>query len=254
MRYSFVIMKILLELSYVGDGFAGYQVQPNKPTVQSAVQDALEAVYGERYPLKGCSRTDAGVHALQYFATYDTDKSIPIESVPNALNSVIDKRIAVLSARVVDDNFHVRHDVLYKEYEYVILARRTPNPFLSARAWHFPKPMLDDAISRMRASATTFVGTHDFSGFMSQGSSVADTTRTVKHLDIIDEGDIIRVRIAADGFLYNMVRIIVGTLVEVGLGKIEPSEMSDIIASCERARAGMTAPPEGLYLRRVEFK
>lgn len=246
-------MKILLELSYVGDGFAGYQVQPGKPTVQSAIQDAIEAIYGERYPVKGCSRTDAGVHALQYFATFDTDKNIPVESIPNALNSALDKRVAVLSARIVDDAFHVRHDVLYKEYEYVILARRTPDPFLSVRAWHFPKPMRPDAIARMREAATAFVGTHDFSGFMSAGASVADTTRTVKHLDVIEEGDVIRVRVAADGFLYNMVRIIVGTLVEVGLGKIEPRDMADVISSCERSRAGMTAPPEGLYLRRVEF-
>lgn len=247
-------MKILLELSYVGDGFAGYQVQPNKPTVQAAIQDALEAIYGERYPVKGCSRTDAGVHALQYFATFDTDKNIPLESLPNALNSAIDKRIAVLSARRVDDDFHVRHDVLYKEYEYVVLARRTPDPFLVSRAWHFPKPLLPDAIERMRAAATAFIGTHDFSGFMSAGSSVSDTVRTVKHLEIINEGDVIRIRITADGFLYNMVRIIVGTLIEVGLGKIEPSEMGDIIASCERSLAGMTAPAEGLYLKEVCFK
>ncbi len=247
-------MKILLEISYVGDGFAGYQVQPNKHTVQSAIQDAIESIYGERYAVKGCSRTDAGVHALQYFATFDTDKNIPVESIPSALNSALDKRIAVLTARVVGDEFHVRHDVLYKEYEYVILARRTPDPFLTARAWHFPKPMRSDAIALMREAATAFIGTHDFAGFMSAGSSVADTVRTVKYLNIIDEGDIIRVRIAADGFLYNMVRIIVGTLVEVGLGKIAPSDMTEIIASCDRSRAGMTAPPDGLYLRLVEFK
>lgn len=249
-----MIMKILLELSYVGDGFAGYQVQPGKATVQAAIQDALEAIYGERYPVKGCSRTDAGVHALQYFATFDTEKNIPLESLPNALNSAIDKRIAVLSARLVSDDFHVRHDVLYKEYEYVVLARRTPDPFLAARAWHFPKPLLSDALERMRAAAGAFVGKHDFSGFMSAGSSVADTVRTIKYLDIIDEGDIIRIRVAADGFLYNMVRIIVGTLIEVGLGKIEPSDINGIIASCERSRAGMTAPAEGLYLRRVDFR
>ncbi len=246
-------MKILLELSYVGDGFAGYQVQPGKATVQTAIQDALEAIYGERYPVKGCSRTDAGVHALQYFATFDTDKNIPLVSLPNALNSAIDKRIAVLSARCVNDDFHVRHDVLYKEYEYVLLARRTHDPFLASRVWHFPKPLLPDAVERMSKAARVFVGTHDFSGFMSAGSSVADTVRTIKHLEIIAEGDIIRIRVAADGFLYNMVRIIVGTLVEVGLGKIDPSDMPNIIASCERSRAGMTAPAEGLYLRRVEF-
>ncbi len=246
-------MKILLELKYNGAGFAGYQVQPGKVTVQSAVQDALEAVYGERYSLKGCSRTDAGVHALQYFATFETEKNIPLDRIPMALNAAMDSRIAVLSARTVNDEFHVRHDVEYKEYEYLIHASAVPDPFLVGRVWHFPKKLRDDAILRMRTAAEAFVGKHDFSGFMSVGSSVADTVRTVKYLDIIEDGDLIRIRIAADGFLYNMVRIIVGTLIEVAAGRIEPDDMADIIVSCERSRAGMTAPPEGLYLRRVEF-
>ena len=246
-------MQILLEFTYNGTGFAGYQVQPGKVTVQSAVQDAIEAVYGERYPLKGCSRTDAGVHALQYFATFETEKSIPLDRLPMALNAVLDSRIAVLSARVVSDDFHVRHDAQYKEYEYLIHTNAVPDPFLVGRVWHFSKKLRCDGIERMRAAAEAFVGKHDFSGFMSVGSNVADTVRTVKYLDIICEGDLIRVRIAADGFLYNMVRIIVGTLIEVGAGRIEPSDMADIIASCDRSRAGMTAPPEGLYLRRVKF-
>ncbi len=246
-------MKILIELSYVGTDFAGYQVQPGKITVQSAVQDAIEAVYGERYALKGCSRTDAGVHARQYFATFDTDKSIPTDRIPAALNSVLDSRISVTSARVVSDDFHVRHDVLYKEYEYLIHTSKTPDPFLLGRAWHFPKPLHPDALTLMRAAAKAFVGKHDFSGFMAKGSDVADTVRTVKYLEIDAEGELIRVRIAADGFLYNMVRIIVGTLVEVGLSKIDPADMAGIIASCDRSRAGMTAPPEGLYLNKVVF-
>lgn len=246
-------MKILLELTYVGDGFAGYQVQPAKPTIQSALQDAIEKVYGERYPVKGCSRTDAGVHALQYYATYDTEKTIPCERIPQALNSALDKRIAVRSAMVVRDDFHVRHDVLYKEYEYLILTGRIPDPFYVGRVWHYPKPLCDDAVVRMKNAASAFLGTHDFSGFMSAGSNVADTVRTIKHIDVVKYGDLMRIRIAADGFLYNMVRIIVGTLIEVAAGKLEPHDMADIIASCERSRAGMTAPPEGLYLRRVEF-
>lgn len=246
-------MKILLELSYVGDGFAGYQVQPGKATVQSALQDAIEKVYGERYGVKGCSRTDAGVHALQYFATYDTDKAIPCDKIPFALNSALDKRMSVLSAREVGADFHVRHDVLYKEYEYRVHLSAIPDPFLHGRAWYYPKPLLSDAVERMKKAADAFVGRHDFSGFMSAGSDVADTVRTVKHLKIEMFGNILRIRIAADGFLYNMVRIIVGTLVEVGTGRIEPSDMADIIASCDRSRAGMTAPAEGLYLREVVF-
>ncbi len=245
--------KILLEISYVGTGFAGYQVQPGKVTVQSALQDAIEKVYGERYAVKGCSRTDAGVHALQYFATFDTDKAIPLDRIPHAFNSALDKRIAVISARQVDMDFHVRHDVLYKEYEYRVHLGAIPDPFLDGRAWHYPKTLLPDALERMRAAAKAFVGEHDFSGFMSAGSDVADTVRNVKHLNISLGENILTVRIAADGFLYNMVRIIVGTLIEVGTGRINADDMADIIASCDRARAGMTAPPEGLYLREVVF-
>lgn len=246
-------MKILLELKYNGSGFAGYQVQPGKCTVQSAIQDAIESVYGERYPIKGCSRTDAGVHALQYFATFETERNIPLDKLPMALNASIDSRIAILSARIVNDDFHVRHDVEYKEYEYLIHASRISDPFLIDRAWHFPKTLCQDAVSLMRKAAEAFVGTHDFSGFMSAGSSVEDTVRTVKYLEIIEDGELIRIKIAADGFLYNMVRIIVGTLIEVATGKIDAGDLPDIISSCDRSRAGITAPPEGLYLRRVEF-
>ncbi len=246
-------MKILLELSYIGTGFAGYQVQPGKDTVQAALQDAIEAVYGERYPVKGCSRTDAGVHALCYYATFDTDKNIPVDRLPMALNSAIDRRIAVRSARVVSEDFHVRHDVKEKEYEYLLRLSRIPDPFLCGRAWQFPKPILPDGVARMREAASAFIGVHDFAGFMSSGSDIADTVRTVGHLDIIEDCDLLRIRISADGFLYNMVRIIVGTLLDVALGKIEPRDMADIIASCDRSRAGMTAPPDGLYLRYVKF-
>lgn len=247
-------MKILLELTYNGAGFAGYQVQPGKVTVQSAIQDAIEAVYGERYPVKGCSRTDAGVHALQYFATFETGKNIPLDKLPFALNAAIDSRIAVMSACLVDDSFHVRHDVEYKEYEYLVLSKTIPDPFMNGRVWHFPKKLRDDAIERMRSAANAFIGEHDFSGFMSAGSDVADTVRCIKYLEITEENGLFRIRVAADGFLYNMVRIIVGTLIEIAVGKIEPCGMADIIASRDRSRAGMTAPPEGLYLKKVVFR
>ncbi len=247
-------MKILLELSYLGTGFAGYQVQPGKVTVQSALQDAIEAVYGERLPVKGCSRTDAGVHAFSYYATYDTDKQIPTDRIPAALNSMLDPRISVMRAMVVPDEFHVRHDVLMKEYEYIIHASKTPDPFLHGRAWHFPKSLLPDAVERMNEAAKAFVGRHDFAAFMAKGSDVADTVREIKYLLVTADGDSIRIQVAADGFLYNMVRIIVGTLVDIATGKLEPCEMSDIISSLDRSRAGMTAPPEGLYLRLVKFK
>ena len=246
-------MRILLELSYIGTDFAGWQVQPGRITVQSALQDALEAVYGERYPVKGCSRTDAGVHALRYYAAYDTEKLIPPDKIPLALNSRLDARIAVLSARSVPDDFHVRHDVAWKEYEYLLRPSRIPDPFMLGRCCRPPKPIDAAMLSRMREACPAFVGNHDFRGFMSAGTSVADTVRTVKWLEIIEDGELLRIRIAADGFLYNMVRIIVGTLLDTAYGRIEPSAMPEIIASCDRSRAGFTAPPEGLYLRQVEF-
>jgi len=247
-------MKILLEISYLGCAFAGYQVQPDKLTVQSALQDAIERVYGERYPVKGCSRTDSGVHARHFYATFDTDKDIPEENIPRALNSTIHPNISVLCARRVSNDFHVRHDVLWKEYEYIILARNAPDPFLTGRAWHFPKPLLPDAEERMKNAAMAFIGRHDFAGFMSQGSDIADTNREIMYLELKSEGDIIRIRVAADGFLYNMVRIITGTLIDVARGKIEPDSMAKIIESRDRSKAGMTAPPDGLYLNKVVFR
>ncbi len=246
-------MKILLELCYDGSSFCGYQVQPDKPTVQSALQDAIEKLYGVRYPVKGCSRTDSGVHALQYFATYDTDKILPVERIPSALNSVIDRHIAVRSARVVDDSFHVRHDVKMKEYEYLILTGDIPDPFMLGRIWHYPKKLRSDRLSLMKEASVAFIGRHDFSAFMSAGSDIADRVRDVKYLEITEDDGLIRIRIAADGFLYNMVRIIVGTLIEVASGRISPGDIAAILESRDRARAGMTAPPEGLYLRKVEF-
>lgn len=247
-------MKILLELSYVGARYAGFQVQPNQPTVQSALQDALERVYGERLPIKGCSRTDAGVHALQYFAAYDSDRLIPPERIPAALNSALPEDIAIKSARIVPDTFHVRHDVAWKEYEYLLHNSPIRDPFYAGRTFHLPHIIADDGIERMKRAAGAFIGRKDFIGFMSAGSSVSDTVREIKRLEIIRDGDLLRVRISADGFLYNMVRIIVGTLLEAARGRIDPDEMNEIIASRDRRRAGFTAPPEGLYLRRVEFK
>lgn len=246
-------MRILLELSYLGTGFSGYQVQPGKATVQAALQDAIEKIYGSRLDVKGCSRTDAGVHALQYFATFDADREIPVGRIPAALNSVIDRRVAIRSACIVPDGFHVRHGVLKKEYEYLINTAVTHDPFLEGRCWQYGKAITDEGIARMKIAAEAFIGKHDFSGFMSAGSDIADRVRDIKHLEIIRDGELVRIRVCADGFLYNMVRIMVGTLTDVARGKLSPEDMGLIIESRDRSRAGVTAPPEGLYLRRVWF-
>ncbi len=245
-------MKYLVEIAYIGTRFAGFQVQPNKITVQSTIQDAVEAIFGERLPVKGCSRTDSGVHARQYFLTFDTDKNIPVERLPLAMNSKLPPDISSISAAIVPDSFHVRHDVEWKEYEYLVLNSRIRDPFLVGRAYQCRK-MTAEQVEIMRKAANYFVGRHDFAGFMSAGATIADTVRNVKHLEI--EGDeLIHIRIAADGFLYNMVRIIVGTLIECANERIELEEMPKIIEACDRSLAGPTAPPEGLYLNRVKFR
>ena len=244
-------MRILLELSYLGSNYAGFQVQPNKPTVQSTLQDALEAVYGERLPVRGCSRTDAGVHAKQYFATYDAARHIPTDRIPLALNSHLPCDIAVRSSELVPESFHVRHDVLWKEYRYTLYNSQIRDPFIEGRACRLNRVFSSSELERMRDAARLIVGRKDFRAFMSEGSSITDTVRNVLRLDISVDRDLIYIDVAADGFLYNMVRIIVGTLIDVARGRFAPDEVADIIASRDRKRAGFTAPPEGLCLERI---
>ena len=226
-------------------------MQPNKPTVQSTLQDALEAVYGERLPVRGCSRTDAGVHAKQYFATYDTSQHIPTEKIPLALNSHLPCDIAVRSSELVSDNFHVRHDVLWKEYRYALYNSQIRDPFIEGRVCRLNRVLSSCELERMRDAARLIVGRKDFRAFMSEGSSITDTVRNVLRLDISVDRDLIYIDVVADGFLYNMVRIIVGTLIDVARGRFAPDDVADIIASRDRKRAGFTAPPEGLCLERV---
>lgn len=244
-------MRILLELSYLGGNYAGFQVQPNKPTVQSTLQDALEAVYGDRLPVRGCSRTDSGVHAKQYFATYDTTQHISPDRIPLALNSHLPCDIAVRSSELVPESFHVRHDVLWKEYRYTLYNSQIRDPFIEGRACRLKCVFSSSELERMRDAARLIVGRKDFRAFMSEGSSITDTVRSVLRLDITLSGDLIFIDAAADGFLYNMVRIIVGTLIDVARGRFAPDDVADIIASRDRKRAGFTAPPEGLCLERV---
>lgn len=244
---------ILLTLAYKGTAFAGFGVQPNRRTVQGVIQDAIEQIYGTRYPVVGCSRTDAGVHARDYKLTFSPDASaprIPPERIPGALNAALPADIAVLSAETVTDAFHVRHDVYEKEYEYLICDRPVRSPFYTDTAFHYRHPLDTNVLAR---AAEMFLGTHDFRGFMASGSDIADTTRTVRSVSVFRRGDLVHIRISADGFLYNMVRIFVGTLLAVAEGKICADDLPAIIASCDRSRAGMTVPAQGLYLNRVTF-
>ncbi len=242
--------QILLTLTYDGTAFAGFQVQKNARTVQSAIQDAIEAIYGSRLPVVGCSRTDAGVHARDYKLTYHADDRLMPERIPTALNAHLPEDIAVKDACIVPDDFHVRHDVYEKEYEYVICNAPYRDPFSVHHALHYRRPI--DA-ERLHNAAQAFLGTHDFRAFMASGSDIADTTRTVRSVSVTRNGDFLYLRIAADGFLYNMVRIFVGTMLAVSEGKIAPDAIPAIIASCDRKKAGITVPAHGLYLNRVAF-
>lgn len=250
-------MKYLLKLKYVGTGFCGFQVQPGKLTVQSALQDAIEQIFGERYDIKGCSRTDSGVHANVYYATFDLPVGskirIECDKLILALNSVINDNIAVLDIVTVPDSFHVRHSVVSKEYVYVISDGRIRDPFDKDRAYFYPHSITDDMIDKMNLAGKAISGKKDFFCFMSSGSSVADTVRTVHYVRAERTGRHIHIYACADGFLYNMVRIIAGTLLDAARGKIDEVNIEKMICERDRSLAGPTLPACGLYLNNLKF-
>ena len=249
-------MKLLLRLKFLGTDFCGWQFQPNARTVQKVLTDAARELLGADCRITGCSRTDSGVHANDFAATLECGDgvcTIPPERLPAAFAVKLPHDVSVLSATPVAADFHPRYDVLYKEYIYRILLSPVPDPFLCGRVWHYPKRLLPDAEERMNACAAALVGRQDFASFMAAGSKIEDTVRTVKYCTVRHEGDLLTLQIAADGFLYNMVRIIAGTLLLAGAGKLNADGMRKIIAAKDRAAAGATAPPDGLYLNKVVY-
>lgn len=253
-------MKIFLTLSYLGTGFCGYQIQPKGRTVQGELNRAAKELFGIDCDVTGCSRTDSGVHANEFCATItaknesDLNTHISIVKIPAALNAHLPEDISITSAKWIDSEFHPRYDVKYKEYVYRICATPTRIPFEVGRSWHIAYDIFnEESIEKMNSAAQGFVGKHDFSAFMASGSTVESTTRNVKYATVTRNANIIEFKVAADGFLYNMVRIMTGTLVDVARGKIAPEEIGSIIESCDRSRAGMTAPPDGLYLNKVTY-
>ena len=246
--------RIRLTICYFGDNYCGWQVQDNLPTVQSAMQDALEKLYGIRPPVIGCSRTDSKVHAKRYVCCFDIPEeknTIPVERIPFALSSVLPYDIACLCAKEVDLDFHPRYSCIGKEYKYLIYNAPIPDPFFHNRAWHCKKEL---DLGSMQEAVPYIVGKKDFRAFMASGSSVTDTVRDVKSLEISKENSLITVTVSADGFLYNMVRIIAGTLCECGKGSVRPEYLKEIIKSADRKNAGVTAPPHGLYLNRIFYE
>ncbi len=228
--------------------------------MQGALCDAAERVFSAPCDVTGCSRTDSGVHANEFCATVTyrkesgIDTTIPIDKIPIAFSAVLPPDISVWGAEWVSEDFHPRYDVLYKEYEYRIYNKPLPDPFLFGRCWHYPREIDGAALERMKEAAKRFVGKKDFAAYMAAGSDIKDTVRTVFSAELEREGDVIIFRVSADGFLYNMVRILTGTLISVAQGKLEPEDISNVTASLDRKKAGATAPPSGLYLNRVVYR
>jgi len=241
---------LLLTIQYDGSNYHGWQVQKNSVTIQQIFQNAVEAVFKERLDVKGCSRTDSGVHANMYCLTLKTDMDIDDSGVVLALNSKLPNDIAVIDCKEVPMDFHPRYSCKSKEYVYKLYNGRIRNPFYANYAFHYRYPIDENYLNK---EAQAFVGTHDYCGFCSAKSDVESTVRTVNSFKVWREGDMVYFSVEADGFLYNMVRIMVGTLLFVSEGKIKENELKDIINSKERKRAGKTAPPQGLYLNKINY-
>ena len=247
-------MKYFAKIKYLGTAFHGFQVQPELRTVQGELNNALNQAFGLPCKVTGCSRTDAGVHANEFCLTVECEGgTIPADKLPIAVARFLPTDLSLFYAEECDNAFHPRYDVREKEYLYRIINRPIYDPFEFGRAWFLSRPVSDEGLLLMQSAAKHFIGRYDFSTFMSEGSDVEDTVRTVTALSVERNGDLIEIRISADGFLYNMVRIIVGTLTEVAFGRISPDDIVDIINSHDRSRAGMTAPADGLYLNKVVY-
>lgn len=244
-------MRVLLKISYIGTKYHGWQVQPNGITVQEIMQNALKNLYScDSVGISGCSRTDAGVHANEFFCHYDTEKYIPEKGIIASLNILLPDDIAVIGCNYVDDAFHSRYSAKSKNYIYRIYNSEIKNPFEVNRSWQISRTLNVDLMNEF---AGNLVGTHDFIGFSSTGRTVEDTVRTITDCSVTSAGNIVTLSVSADGFLYNMVRIIVGTAVSVSDGKIDPKNTNNIIHSKKRENAGPTAPACGLYLNKVIY-
>ncbi len=243
--------KLLFEASYNGSNYHGYQVQDNAITVAETLQNAIESVFKKREDIVGCSRTDTGVHARQYFFHLVTESDIPCDGAVVALNNLLPPDIAILSCREVDSSFHARYNVKYKEYIYKIHNSAVKDPFLSGQALWYKYKLDEDFLDEL---AKEFIGTYDFKAFCSAGAKPTDNyVRTIYDASVKSEGELVTFSVTGDGFLYNMVRIMVGTLLLTPSGRLKKGDIKDIILSKNREKAGITAPAEGLYLNKVSF-
>jgi tRNA pseudouridine38-40 synthase len=241
---------IRLVVEYDGTGLHGWQRQANAATVQQYLEDALAQMLSHAVQVGGASRTDAGVHARGQVASFRTERPIPLHGIRRGLNSMLPPQIAIRDAAEVADDFHPRFSAIGKHYRYTLLARSDRSPRWRDRAWHHSDPL---DLEAMRAGAVHLIGEHDFAAFRAAGCSAKTTLRRVDSIDITHDAALVRIDIRGNAFLRNMVRIIVGTLSEVGAGRRPASQVAEILALRDRTKGGITAPAHGLELIEVVY-
>jgi tRNA pseudouridine38-40 synthase len=243
-------MNVRILIEYDGTAYSGWQRQKNATSIQEVLETAISSITGEKTYVTGSGRTDAGVHALGQVANFKTETRIPLDKLPYAINSKLPKDIVVKHAERVPEDFHARFAAKSKIYTYTIYNAKFPSPLLRKYSYYFPKPL---DITAMQRAADILTGTHDFASFMASGSPVKSTVRRIDRLEILKSGDVIRLEMKANGFLYNMARIIAGTLLDIGTNKKMADEMVSILKSKDRSLAGRTLPPQGLCLVKVIY-
>ena len=243
--------RVKMIVAYDGTNYKGWQVQPNGITIEEVLNKKLTELLGEEIVVTGASRTDSGVHSLGNVAIFDTNTRMPADKISFALNQRLPDDIVVQGSCEVPADWHPRYQNSIKTYEYRILNRtfRMPTRRLDTYFYHHP---LD--VEKMNQAAAYLVGEHDFKSFCAVGAQVKTTVRTIYVCDVNKENDIVTIRVTGNGFLYNMVRIIAGTLIRVGGGEMEPERIPEILAACDRAAAGPTAPAHGLTMMGIEYK
>lgn len=237
-------------IAYRGTAYHGFQIQEDVPTVQGTIEDAIYKLIGERVTINGCSRTDAGVHANEFVFNVSLDSTINERGVIYGLNGVLPPDIAVLSCEIANDDFHARYDCRGKEYVYIIHNSEIKSPFYADTAYRSWYPI--DA-EKLNTACKDFIGTHDFKSFCATACDKEITVRTIYDFKVEREGDLVKFTVSGDGFLYNMVRIMVGTLLFINDGKLAVDSIPEIIRGLDRTRAGKTVPPQGLYLNKVYY-
>ena len=241
---------LLFKIAYKGTNYHGYLVQENANTITAEVQNAIADILGKREDIKGCSRTDAGVHANEYCFSMKTDTNIPPKRLQTGINSRLPDDIVVNEITLMPDAFHARYSSTGKEYIYKIYTGKLRDPFLSEYTLWYPH---DIDIDLLNEAASHFVGTHDFTSLANSGNKITDPVRTINSCHFTKQGDNVLFTVAGNGFLYKMIRTMVGTLLFVNSGRFKPSDMKTILEDKNRGSAGKTVPPQGLYLNKIFY-